>query len=273
MENISLEEPFKWLEDTSQEFRILFLLKFTKALIENSKEGFFVLDHHIRKSEIKKEAAKKILENKKQKKEDEFILSMMHKEPFYRNYIDIGLPPPLLFKKPQKKEALASKKPVSVGKNAAPVQQMPRQIPPRHYKPLIIPEFPLPPTVQYIKPIPTNTQIDLGKLNAVVNDPAVKIIECNGQDEKIVVKGNMGVKPTNITLTKEELNSVLESFSQASKIPLHEGIYKIAVGKLILSAIISDIVGSKFIIRKMEPQIVPGIMRPGMPPGRPLPYF
>ena len=66
-----------------------------------------------------------------------------------------------------------------------------------------------------------------------------------------MVHGSMGTKPTNLLLKKEEIDEIIKKFSEATKIPQNEGIFKAVVGKLILSAIISETIGSKFVIRKM----------------------
>lgn len=118
---------------------------------------------------------------------------------------------------------------------------------------LRIPEPKLPPRLQYLRPTPapTNIQIDLEKLNPLIKDSMVRDIQCNGPDKNIIVKGAMGVKGTNIILSKEEINQVIKKFSETAKIPLQEGIFRVVVGRLILSAIISDVIGSKFIIKKM----------------------
>jgi hypothetical protein len=116
---------------------------------------------------------------------------------------------------------------------------------------LTIPETRLPAHLQYLKPVPKDIKIDLEKLNPLIKDPAVRVIECNGPDEHVLVKGNMGVKPTNTILGKEEIDRVIKKFSEMSKIPVHEGMYRVVVGKLILSAIISEVVNSRFMIKKM----------------------
>jgi len=116
---------------------------------------------------------------------------------------------------------------------------------------LRIPESKLPQNLQYLKPTPTNIEIDLGKLNPLIKDPLVISIECHGTEEPIIVRGRMGVKQTNIILDKEEIGQTIKKFSEVTKIPIHEGVLKMAKGRLILSAIISSIVGSKFIIKKM----------------------
>jgi len=116
---------------------------------------------------------------------------------------------------------------------------------------LRIPELRLPRSLQYLKPTPTKLEVDLGKLNPLIKDPLVRSVECRGTEEPVVVQGKMGLKKTKIILDKEEIDQVIKKFSEAAKIPLHEGVLKMAKGNLILSAIISEIVGSKFIIKKM----------------------
>lgn len=117
--------------------------------------------------------------------------------------------------------------------------------------PLFIPEPKLPSHLEYLQPIPTaGVEIDLFKLNPLIQDVAVRIIEVN-PDERVIVSGTMGTMPVNIILDKEDIDRVINKFSEASKIPISEGIYKIVVGNLVLSAIMSETISSKFIIKKM----------------------
>ena len=131
---------------------------------------------------------------------------------------------------------------------------------------LRIPEMRLPPQFAYLKPGEPrqNANIDLGKLNDLIYDPAVKIIEVNGENQQTIVKGSMGTQPTNIILTKEEIDQILQKFSKASKIPIGEGTNKIILGNLSLSAIISREAGARFIITKMPlaPPQAPNKMMP-----------
>ncbi len=115
-----------------------------------------------------------------------------------------------------------------------------------------IEETELPAHLRYLKPVPSSIEIDLKKLMPLVRDPLVRVIECNGQGEKIIVTGGMGRKNTPISLTKEEIDEVINTFSSSAKIPINEGIFKVVYGKLLLSAIVSEVVGSRFIIRKMD---------------------
>ena len=117
---------------------------------------------------------------------------------------------------------------------------------------LRVPKTKLPPHLQYLKPTPTRgVEIDLGKLNDLAKDPMVKDIECNGSGKNVLVRGSMGEKKTSIILTREEIDEIIQRFSEISKIPTHEGFFKVVVGNFIFSAIISSVTGSKFIIKKM----------------------
>lgn len=116
---------------------------------------------------------------------------------------------------------------------------------------LSIPESKFPVHIQYIKPSPINKEIELGKINPLIRDSMVRVIECHGPGENLVVQGNMGTKKTGIILSREEINEAIEKFSRETKIPIQEGIFKVVAGRLVLMAIISEVVGSKFIIKKM----------------------
>jgi len=96
---------------------------------------------------------------------------------------------------------------------------------------------------------------DFGKLNILISDPGVESIECLGPNKYILVKKHGKVQRTNILLTKEEIKKILGDFSQKTKIPLTEGTFKAALGSLILTAILSEFVGTKFILQKKNPAI------------------
>ena len=133
-------------------------------------------------------------------------------------------------------------------------RQIPTQKPIKKIPILKISETRLPPQFAYLSPYATNeVELDLGKLNPLLADSAVNIIESSGPDKGVIVKGRMGTKPTNIILSKQEIDQIIKIFSKKSKIPTGEGAVKIAVGRYILSAIISEEAGSRFIITKLPP--------------------
>ncbi|MBU2616704.1 MAG: hypothetical protein KKB79_01845 [Nanoarchaeota archaeon] len=114
-----------------------------------------------------------------------------------------------------------------------------------------IPEFALPDTVRDIKPVPRSERINLGRLNQLLNDPFVKTIECSGSDEKVFVTGVMGRKKTSIILSGKEIEDVIMAFSKLGKIPMTPGIFKVFFGNLSMSAMVSEVIGSRFLIKKV----------------------
>jgi hypothetical protein len=120
-------------------------------------------------------------------------------------------------------------------------------------KMLFIPESSLPKHLENLRPVPSleKFDIDLGKINLLINDPAVQIIE-GSPNEQVRVIGRMGNRITKIILTREDIEIILNKFSDLSKIPIKEGIYKVACGNLLLSAVVSEIIGSKFVIKKID---------------------
>ena len=225
------------LEKTSKEFRTFFFLQFTAELIRNSNQVEFISlkdteEEKSKEKEIKKQVHEKLKEDK------ENVKTILTPEKI--NELN--------------KPALKRKFP-PLPKQALPVKKITLQT-------LRTPER-LPPRLQYIQPIPIERQIDLGKLNPLIQDPFVQIIECGGTEQKMSIKGATGqLKTTNITLSEEEIKQVVEKFSKESKIPYGEGVFRVVVGKLNLSAIVSELVGSKFIIKKLSmPKTYMGYMQ------------
>ena len=190
------------LQGTSEKFKELFLLAFTRELIINSAGGEII---ELESEEIKED---------KQKKE---VI----------------------------KQAIAPKKQFKPLPKPFRMQSLPRR--------LIIPVERFPQRLAYIRPAPAMNEVDVGKLNKILADPVVQTIECHGPDTEVIIR-DPSLKKTDIKLTKEEINTIVENFAKKAKIPSVQGVFRVAVGRLIFSAIISDVVGTKFIIKKMPPE-------------------
>lgn len=218
------------MESAEQKSNQDILFIFTKELIKHS------LSTDITKLQ-------NMIQQTEQKKKDEMIIPFKPKTVLVREASDI---PNQLFSQEQKRlqQSFARISPEKPSKTKF-----------RNLKSsyLSIPEIRLPPHLTYLRPIPTSEQknLDLMKLNPLVKDPSVKLIIGNSE-ANVVVSGKMGTKPTKIFLTKEDVSRIIKTFSDASKIPISEGVYKVVVGNLIFSAVFSEIAGSRFIIRKMN---------------------
>ena len=219
----------------SEDFKKKFIFMFTRELVLNSeKKDILKLQNIV--EEKKKENA--------QQKEIPKIQFIPQPSPVKE------ISRPVRMKMPKRLE-----KPIQQTKPIVRQMPMPQHIIQRPNRLLFIPEPTLPKHLEYLKPIASTGdkfEIDLGKLNPLLRDPAVKVIEAS-PDERVRVMGTMGTRMTDIFLTKDEVDIIIQKFSDASKIPTMEGIYRVAVGNLVLSAIISDVTGSRFVIKKIPP--------------------
>jgi len=215
------------METLSNNFKKTFLIKFTEELIRNSE----VLDFNKLQELIHSKERKRFIPEEKKE-----IVQEIEKKIIYS---------------PKQIPAAQTKNIIQLKEIAKPT--------------LFIPEPKLPEHLEYLKPKPTQRiEIDLWKLNPLIKDNGVKTIEVN-PDEKVVVTGAMGTRPTSISLNKEEIDQVINEFSKRAKIPVEEGIYRVVLGDLILSAIVSEVIGSKFMIKKMAIPIPKAPVAPRQP--------
>ncbi len=90
----------------------------------------------------------------------------------------------------------------------------------------------------------------LGRLNQLIFDPSVDSIECPGPWKNLLVSKSGAIQATSLSLSPEESKKIMEEFSRITKIPISSGVFKGAIGKLIITAVISEFVGTRFIIQK-----------------------
>ena len=221
------------MENHEQERRGYFLLKFTEAMIKNSKVAdFYRLKEILKLNNMIVEEdyvpEKTVQEQVKEKLQKDKKISKMFKS---------ILPPPRedLF------SSRRNERPLRIPIKNPIMKRPPQRIiqrPPKH--------------LQEIRPAATSETIELGKIDSLIKDPNVVTIETSGQNQKIVVTGKMGRQPTGIILTKEDIDEIINRFSKVAKIPTQEGSLKIVYGSLILDANISSEKNSSFIIRKIR---------------------
>ena len=95
----------------------------------------------------------------------------------------------------------------------------------------------------------------LSKLNPLIFDPSVESIECPGPGKTLLVNRSGVMQTTNMILNFEETKKIMEEFSKLTKIPLSQhGVFRGAIGKLIITAVISEFVGTRFMIQKKSQQ-------------------
>lgn len=104
-------------------------------------------------------------------------------------------------------------------------------------------------------PPPTSTQtaINLGKITQIISDPAVLGIECPGAGKNIMANRSGAIQTTSITLAKEEIDLIMQEISEKTRIPIIPGIFKAAINDLVITAVVSEFVGTRFVIQKRTP--------------------
>ncbi len=91
------------------------------------------------------------------------------------------------------------------------------------------------------------------EINKLIDDKNVQMIECPGPGRNVLVKVRNKVNVTKLKLNEAEIKNVITYFSDYARIPIVGGILKTSVDQLMISAVISEYAGSRFIINKRNP--------------------
>ena len=92
-----------------------------------------------------------------------------------------------------------------------------------------------------------------GKLTVLIQDPTISSIECPGVGQNILIIRAGQKQFTKISMTPEEIKNILQTVAQEARVPLLEGVFRAAVENFVIHAVVSDIVGTRFIIKKQTP--------------------
>ena len=93
--------------------------------------------------------------------------------------------------------------------------------------------------------------INFGKITPLILDPKIKSIVCDGANKPIKIKEFLNPAPseTNIMLSEQEIKQVINLFSERSSTPV-VNIFRARIENVGIEAIVSDMIGSRFIITK-----------------------
>jgi hypothetical protein len=109
-----------------------------------------------------------------------------------------------------------------------------------------------------VKPvIKTPIKPGYGKLLPLLTDSQVMVIECSGADKPLQVIAGGRKHITNLSLNEDEINAILKKVSEDVHIPLLEGVFKAVHDNFLINAVVSRMVGSKFIIKKQSMMLGP----------------
>ena len=97
------------------------------------------------------------------------------------------------------------------------------------------------------------SSINLGKITQILADPSVFSVECPGPAKNLLVNRAGSIQTSSLTLTKEEIEKTMEEVSEKTRIPLAPGLFKAAFQNFIITAVLSEFVGTRFIVQKKNP--------------------
>jgi hypothetical protein len=97
---------------------------------------------------------------------------------------------------------------------------------------------------------PQAPQVGLEKLSPLLEDPSVQALECSGPGQALTVHRSGVKQKANMSLSGEEINELLQTFSEKTNMPLNQGVFKATLGKLTLTAVVSEFVGTRFVLSK-----------------------
>lgn len=140
-------------------------------------------------------------------------------------------------------------------------RQMPRPPIQMNQKPMMRmpprrPQMQMPQKQPMTPPKQTNTEPpkgDYGKLNTFIRNPSISSIECPGPGKQITIIKEGQKQLTNISLNPKEIKDLLEEIAANAHVPLIDGVFKAAVDNFIINAVISEQIGSRFLIKKETP--------------------
>ncbi len=89
-----------------------------------------------------------------------------------------------------------------------------------------------------------------GRLSGLIKDPSISTIEYLGEALPIRIMRAGRIQNTNIILSKEETDSILKYVSNRTRIPLENNVFKVAIDNILFNAVISPVVGTRFLIKK-----------------------
>ncbi len=139
-----------------------------------------------------------------------------------------------------------------ITKPITPSQIIPPQMPIHMTpKPMIRPQIMNNP-IQAHAPFTISSAIPLGKLSQIFSDPGVSSIECLGPGKNVIVHKSGITQTTQVILTQNEIDEILKIVSEKTKIPLIKGVFKAALENMLVTAVISEFVGTRFYIEKLR---------------------
>ena len=209
----------------------LFIRKFVYAIIQNIRaRNFAYEERHVIHAEMVPRVSEKVMQ------------ASLREKVTPRVVMPIPVVPPIVRKKVDM-SALVAPMPKVAGRRPIPPQRMAPPMPQA--------QAPVQPMAKLPQaPQGAGLSQDYGKITPLLNDPSVSTIECSGVGKPLMIIRAGQKMGTKISLSAGEIKEILQKVSDAVHIPLLEGVFRAAVDNFSINAVISEMIGSRFVIKK-----------------------
>ncbi len=89
-----------------------------------------------------------------------------------------------------------------------------------------------------------------GEIAPLLNDGSVSTIECLGDGKELMIIRAGQKQKTRIALNATEIKDILEKIAEEAHIPLIDGVFRVTLKGFSINAVVSEMVGSRFVIKK-----------------------
>lgn len=104
-----------------------------------------------------------------------------------------------------------------------------------------------------ITPTPQTPKITImDRLNRIFSDPGVQVLNCPGPDKNITITRSGMMQTSPFSFNEKEIKEFMNELSEKTRIPLIPGIIKVIFQNLIITAVVSEFVGTKFIAERRQ---------------------
>ncbi len=92
--------------------------------------------------------------------------------------------------------------------------------------------------------------VNLGKINKFITDPTVQAIQCDGSFMPLKILKKDETIDTDMELNDREITDIINAFARHVGKEVKGPVFKASIKGLMISAVVSDFIGTKFIITK-----------------------
>jgi hypothetical protein len=111
----------------------------------------------------------------------------------------------------------------------------------------------IPPLKPAAPPTPQTQKMTITeRLTRIFSDPGIQMLNCPGPDKNILITRLGVVQTSQISFNENEIKEFMNELSEKTRIPLIPGLIRVIFQNLMITAVISEFVGTKFIAERRQ---------------------